>query len=65
MLDGRACAKGIRIYFVIREGTGNITTGVDENLKKGIGVLLIIPIDWERHAPLIELRNCGFSTSSC
>ena len=42
---------------------GNIITGVDDNLKKCTSVLLIVAIDWERHAPLIW-SNCGFSTSS-
>ena len=93
MVNGRACAKGIRVLFVIREGTGNNTTGVvhcgSESKERhpntfrvfvlykatwydldhssalhGIGVHLIIAIDCERHAPLIEMGNCGFSTSS-
>ena len=65
MVDGRACAKGIHIYLLSeRHCHDNITTGVYDNRKKGIGVPLIVSIDWQRHAPLIELRNCGFSTSS-
>ena len=30
----------------------------------GIGALLVIAIDWERHGPLFELINCGCNTPS-
>ena len=90
MVDGRAYAKGIRVYLLSERALATSlmeSSTVDENLKKGIqtrfvsllykkatlynlehanalhgiGALLIIARDWERYAPLIELKNGGFS----